>query len=180
MHGLPQILSLQVSISAQVPGLPLPWRSQLSNAVKKPSDIAESYHSGAGPPNNHLLPQPVEACSRRGPARGGWTPPGLAAGRASVPRPGQRSSLPESQRPATPRRATDPTSCGGRGQPPDSDSTSLPDPHHGGRSASQGRVPLPDPVGPALGLPVGQRSRETGERVRDDATTRRRDAFPGA
>lgn len=92
---------------------------------------------------------------------------GLPAGRASVPRPAvvpaRESTVCD---PATRHRQC---LLWGTRAVHDSDSTSLPEPHHGGRSTSGARVPLPDPVGPAPVRPVGQRSRETGERVRKAA-----------
>lgn len=135
----------------------------------KPSDItdnAESYHSAAGPPYNPLLLPPTAACRRRGRRPGGRTEPGASC-RPSLgsqvrgrPRPGINGLRP---------RDTPQCLLWGTRAVHDSDSTSLPEPHHGGRSTSGARVPLPDPVGPAPVRPVGQRSRETGERVRKAA-----------
>lgn len=68
-----------VLILAQVSGLPLPWTSQLPNAVKKTSDtadIAESCHSGASPANNRLLLLLTADRARRGRERRGRTWPG--------------------------------------------------------------------------------------------------------
>lgn len=159
---------------AQVSDLPLPWKSQLPNAVKRQatppispppptqepaqSTIASSYclqqiaHVGQGTQRPDLA---------------GSFPP-------TEPRfPGPRSSPPGRQQP-TRHHATD-CSCGVRGvngirtgarrRTPTRLpflNTQFPRPHHGGRSTLGGRVPLPDPVGPAQGFLMGQRSKESG------------------
>jgi hypothetical protein len=165
--------------------------SQLSNAVK--SQATQHQYRRVLPLRSRPSQRPSPPTAHSGPRtpRQGTHRPGLAGSfPPTEPRfPGPRSSLPGHQRP-TGRHATDSASCeepGGltaSGPEPAAglrfdlpSRTPHPGPHHGGRSTLGGRVPLPDPVGPAQGLLVGQRSRETGERVRKDATRfQRRDS----
>lgn len=119
---------------------------------------------------------PLTAYSGSLTPRQGTTRQDLAGGfLPAEPRfPSPRSSPPGRQRSATPRHATDIASCGGTRAAHDSDSTSLPEPHHGCSSTSGARVPLPDP-----GTSSGAAS---GSEVKEDrrARARGRGAVPGA
>lgn len=183
---VPQTVSLSGFNSSKSQGLPLPWTSQLSNAVKSQAThhqyrrvlpLGSRPSQRSSPPTAHSGPRTPRQ-GTHGPGLAGSFPP-------TEPRfPGPRSSLPGHQRP-TRRHATDPASCltASGPEPAAGLQLDLPSrtphsgPHHGGRCTLGVRVPLPDPVGTAQGLLVGQRSRETGKRVRKDATRiQRRDS----
>jgi len=151
---------------------------------------AKRHHSGAGPVNNRLFPLPTADRACRGRERTGRTwpravcQPSLSSRVRGHHNPGDNDRAGATLQTLLPMRDAGGSWRQNRSPPPDSrldlpSQTPHSRPHHGGRSTLRGRVPLPDPVGPAQGWLVGQRSREMGERVRKDATHFQRRGFRG-